>query len=87
MALGQVEVGHGPAVGLLEDLDRPIVAAQQIEADAQPDAAGGRLVLAGLQFAHRVAQDGVLREVAGDGLLHLPDFARDRKCRSPERLV
>ena len=34
------------------------------------------MLLAVLQFADRVAQHGVLREVAGDGLLHLPHFAR-----------
>ena len=34
IALAEVKVDHGAAVALLEDLDRPIVAAQQVEADA-----------------------------------------------------
>ena len=38
MALGQVVVGHGAAVGLPEDFDRPIVPPQQIQTHAQPDA-------------------------------------------------
>ena len=75
MGLGQIKVGHGPAVGLLEDFDCPVVAAQQIEAHSQPDAAGRRMVLAVLQFAHRIAEDGVLGEIPADGLLHLPHFA------------
>ena len=75
MGLGQVVVGHGPAVGLFQDLDRPVVPAQEVQSYTQPHPAGRRMVLPILQFAHRVAEDGVLREVAADGLLHLPHFA------------
>ena len=75
MALGQVVVGHRAAVGLLEHFDRPIVPSQQIQTDAQSDPAGRRMFFAALQFSDGVAQDGVLREIAGDALLHLPHFA------------
>ena len=68
-------MGHGAAVGLFEDLDGAIVAAQQIQAHPQADAAGGGMVLAALQFADRVAEDRVLREIPANGLLHLPHFA------------
>ena len=80
-------MGHGAAVGLLEHLDRPIVPPQQIQADAQPDPAGRRMVLAALQLADRVAEHGVLREVAGDGLLHLPHFARAKRVVQQDGLL
>ncbi len=87
VAFGQVIVGHRPAVGLIERFDRPVVSAQQVQANAQPDAAGRGMILAGLQFAHRVAEDRILGEVAGDGFLHLPDFARTERVVSHHRLL
>ena len=77
MALGQVVVGHRAAVGLLQHLDRPIISPEKIQADAQPHPAGrayGSSRPCNSATASR--SDGVLREVAGDRLLHLPDIAR-----------
>ena len=67
-------MGHGPAVALLEHFDGPIAAAQQVEADAQPDHAGRGVLLLGLEFGDGIAKDGVIGPVAADGRLHLPDF-------------
>ena len=76
MALRQIVVGHGAAVSLLQDFDRPIVPSQQVQTHAKPDVAGGRRLLAALELSDGVAENGVLGEVAGDRLLHLPHFAR-----------
>ena len=87
MTLRQTVMGHRPAVGLFQHLDRPIVSSQQIQAHPQPHAAGRRLVLAGLQLADGVAQHGILREVAGDELLHLPDFLRSKTVVQQDGLL
>ena len=73
---GQVEVGHGPAVALLEDLDGPIAAAQQVEAGPQADHARRGGLFLGLQLRHGIAEDGVIGPVADDGRFHVADFLR-----------
>ncbi len=79
MTLGQIIAGHGAAVGLSQHLDRSIISPQQIQTNAEPHVAGRRLILSTLQLADCVAQDGVLREIACDQLLHQPDFARTER--------
>ena len=53
--LGQVEVGHRPAIGLLENFGGPIVAAQEVECYTQPDHAGRGLLFLGLQLIDGIA--------------------------------
>ena len=57
-------MGHGPAVGLLEDFDRPIVAAQQVRQTPRRTLLAGRLLFLGLQFGDGVAEDGVIGAIA-----------------------
>ena len=80
VAAAQIEVGHGPAVALLEDFDGPIAAAQQIEAGAQADHAGRGVLFLGLQFRDGIAKDGVIGPVAADGRLHLADFGGSKRA-------
>ena len=76
VAAAEVEVGHGPAVALLQDLDGPIAAAQQVEAGPQADHARRGGLFLRLQLRHRIAEDGVIGPVADDGRLHVADFLR-----------
>ena len=70
----QVEVGHGPPVGLLEHSRSPVVTAQEVERHPQADHAGRGLLFLGLQLPDGVAEELEIHVVPGNRLADLPDF-------------
>ena len=66
VGLAQVEVGQRPAVAVRERLDRVAVAAQQVQAHAQPGRRGRAAVRLLFQLARRLAQLAIVAIALAD---------------------